>query len=1853
MMKSKMIVALAALFLMISQGMTAQTFQQLWKEAEKAQQQDLPQTERKVLQKIVAKAESEKAYGQLLKALLRDATVATQVSQDSLATAVEQMKQRERVADVPMKAVWQAVLAKVYERNSYLDDHAAEVVKSYREQAMKQPEVLAAVTVKDYEPFVVKGEDSHFYGDDLLSVIGYETQQYERLRDYYLTTQNRKAQLFATLKWLKNSGLSAKKVVAQLDEAIKTYGDLEECGEAAILRYRYKSQTGEEFPAHERIAMIDDALQRWGSWKRMAELRNERINLTARTFNAELESSLSCPNATQTVQLKNLRGINQLSMKVYRVKIDGDTQLNPNSTADYKKLKRLLTQLPEYTITRSYPPKKDYETFDDSLTIDGLPVGIYMLEFESNPNTNVARQLLFISDVRVLSQPQPNDRMRFVVVNATTGQPIAGASIRLSDYSHTKHVTLTTDKNGECLYNMERSNMEQAFVTTADDSFCPETNIYGRYYNHDGNRRVEQAWVYTDRAIYRPGQKVHAAALFYEVENGYEYQVLKDKQVTAMLLDANYKTVDEKTLTTDAFGMVSADFDLPTTGLTGRYTVGFDHHRRNISVEEYKRPTFEVVFPDFKEDYKSGDTLRVKATAKSYAGVPVEGARVSYRVERRQAWWWISYMHYWNGGWIGRMQNSEEMYAGETVTDEDGSFEVVMPMVLPEDENHPMFFNFVVTADVTDVAGETHHGELSLPLGNRKTALTVDMDDKQQREKMSPITFHLRNAAGNDIDSSLRWRVDNGKWQTAKTTASIALPSLKSGKHTLEAVCGEDTLQREFVVFSEADKRPAIETNDWFWLSAKQFPNDGTPVTLQVGSSAKNVHLIYTIAAGNRILESGAVDKSNELFNRKFTYDESYGDGIALSLAWMKEGEAYMHKVTIQRPLPEKKLRMTWQTFRDRLTPSQQEKWTLKIENPDGTPAKAQLVATLYDKSLDQISSHRWNYEPWLSLSIPSLGWRSQRGHQLYFSGFWKEPYEKQVALSFSRFDDNCIPSPWMRFVGRRNRGGLMYKTMGLAETANAPMMADAAEVESATLKEVSVQGAAEELKVYDSVETGLQGKISGLDLDKMELDVPLRENLQETAFFYPQLQTDSTGVVALKFTLPESLTTWRFMGQAHTTDMKYGLLEAEAVAKKDVMIQPNVPRFLRIGDKATISARIFNTSGRTLEGIVRLELLDAETNDVMLEERSTATLVENKTNAVTFHVDGSRLQSGVLLICRMTVATDGFSDGEQHYLPVLPDRERVTVTLPFVQTEPGTKTVDLSSLIPNPSSLTPHPSPLTPQLSIEYTNNPAWLVVQSLPSMATPNEKDAMSQATALYVNTLGRYLMEQYPQARGVFEQWKREQGSETSLMSALEKNLGLKDLVLNETPWVAEAEHESDQKKRLSDFFDKQLIDNRLESSLEKLTDLQNANGSWSWWKGMPGSFFMTVEITEMLVRLNQMTGKQSSTEVLLAKAMNYLDKEIVELVAEMKKEERKGHPQVFPSHRALQYLYLSTLDGRKPKSDVAEAQAYLKRLLKKEGRNLTIYDKAMACIVLNSGLFVKSLHEWSTYKEGVGRYYDSQRAAYSWCDYRIPTQVAVIEALHRVMPSDTTTIRQLQQWLLHEKRTTQWNTPVNSVNAVYAFLMPTGNDKRQPLFAGNRQATKLRVDGQTLDTSSATSGIGYVRTSISMMQTADGPALPKRLEAEKTSEGMSWGAVYAQFMQPTSEIADQGSELTIRREILNAKNAPLSTLKVGDRIRVRIIIEAQRDYDFVQVVDKRAACMEPVNQLSGYRNGAYCSPKDCATNYYFDLLPKGKRVIETEYYIDRAGTYETGTLTAGCAYAPEFRATAHSLKLEVKE
>lgn len=1819
-MKRNILSLLIALF--ATMQVAAQTYDNLWKQAEINAQKDQPKSEIAVMKKIIAKASAAKDYGQLLAAEIRQMTLWKEISADSLTPNVKRMEAEVlKVNDPALKAVRYAVLGKVYR------DMNEKKSQEFFKKALGQPELLARHTSAEYVPLTLKGVDGSSFNNDLLHLIGFEAdskEAYLQLYTYYNKVGNRGAACLCAYKLIEKyrqddvREVKKSKYLQTIDSLIQIYQDIPEAGELAVEHFRFMEGATDAKP-QDKLNYINYALSRWGEWSRMNELRNAQKRLTEPMFRVKDMPQVLRPGEKVWVQL-DVRNLQNLKISISRLNITADNDYNAQDEATYKMLLKKTTKLHQKDFSRDYYGRPDYETVKDSIEIGGnLPLGAYLMEVTSD-NTGIApqRELFYVSNLAVMIQQLPDDKHRYVVVNATDGQPVPGAKIMLYDrdydvktgkWKRLVHARLTTDENGEAYFKNVDGNV---LISTSNDKFTPAKDIYlsrTRYYEQKDDKIKHQ--LFTDRSIYRPGQTVHASAISYIVKKGLDASVPgKSMELNFILRDANGKQVAEQKATTDEYGTASVDFELPKEGQTGLYFISVNGTvTKYVRVEEYKRPTFEITFPKVNEKYNWGDTVVVKATAKTYSGVPVQGAKVEYQVTRRNQLWW------WGAGSAGQLVKTDSC-----VTREDGTFDVEIPLEaslsgkdeadMSEFMRIARFFNFEVSAIVTDISGESHEGVMSLPLGTKPTILTVNLPKRIETDSLKTVTFAYRNASGMPISSRLKYRIDKGEWKDAEanvpvsikeyaSSASSASSSLvwKSGVHQLEAICGQDTLQQKFTLFSMKDTHPVEPTTEWYYQTAKTFPRDGKPVYIQVGSSENGAHIVYSIIAGNKLLEKGAWELGDSIVTLPFTYKEEYASGIVLNYSFVKQGKCYTRMMSIARPLPEKKLNIAWKTFRNRLTPGQKEEWTLKITTPDGKPAKAQLMSVLYDKSLDQIAPHSWKMSLGFSQWLPSCYWTSNLWYYtMDLLGVYPTKYFDQKQLDVDKFDGKFFSYyAYMQAVElsklERSSGGTV-ESVRIQKDEVVREEAKGIWIRSSKMTRVGA-AAPSANKVFDVVEEMPQfAGGSGSDARQFLDKVQVRENMNETAFFYPALESDNNGNVAIRFTLPESVTTWKFMGLAHDKEMRNGLLVDEAVAQKTVMVQPNMPRFLREGDKSTIVVKLFNTSDKKVSGNTRMQILDPETNKVVWQKTQNYSIDAEGSATISFDVQG--LKEGVY-INKVVAAGNGYSDGEQHYLPVLSNRELVVNTLPITLHQKGEQSFDLSKLFLNKEGKQAKGAEEA-KVTIEYTNNPSWLMVKALPAISNPDEEDAISLMSAIYANTITNHV----------------------------QKHLSLENLTQESI---------------------------RLQNQVEKLKKLQNADGSFSWWKGMKGSRYMTTSVAEMMVRLNAIAGVQKSTARMLTSAIDYLSWQTAQEVREMKKQEEKKQ-KVNPSEQALHYLYILSMDGRKMKQNLEQDKAYLLDKMSKMTGDFSIYGKARAAVVLarnsqqnaayreKAGEYLQSVNEYAVYREEMGRYYDTRKALYSWRNYKIPTQVSVIEAMQMLKPNDKQTIEELQRWLLMSKRTQVWDTPVNTVDAVYAFMK--GNESNWSRKAEN---AVLKLDGKLLPMPQDSTTLGYVKT--------EKTGKASKLSIDKKSDYTSWGAVYAEFKQPISEIGSMESGIKVHRVIVPAESESKGNAQVGEKVKVTLIITADRDYDFVQITDKRAACLEPVNQLSGYQwsIGCYVSPRDHATNFYFDRLSKGKHIVEMEYYVDRKGDYQSGTCTAECTYSPEFGGRTETYELKV--
>ena len=1488
----------------------------------------------------------------------------------------------------------------------------------------------------------------------------------------------------------------------------------------------------------------------------------------------------------------------------------------------------------------SLKPTTDYLNIDTTLTIQAPQAGIYFLKAVPDGKKGVSDgTLMNVTALKTIYRPLPDGTLELVVVNAVSGQPVSEAEVTIyteKGGGYSPQQTYQADKQGTLKLDFLNSNKYWYNAHTAADNAMPILNLWKNDYYYKESKKKEVLQLFTDRSIYRPGQTVYVSGLAYEMEKD-STRVLADKKYTVSLYDANNNETGKVEVWTNGFGSFSGQFVLPSPCLTGYFSLRAADTSVSFKVEEYKRPTFDVTFEPVKVEYQVGDSIEVAGMAKTFAGAPVQNARVHYNISRSYAWFWR---------FMGR---GSARWEGEAMTDADGKFSVPVHFEIDSDrrESPLWYYTYNIQADVTDGAGETQQANLSLPLGSTSMVLNMDnLPDNWVKEKKLEIKLTAMNLSGEPVDTPVTYQVVEmekqkdgqekegrkvltGTVEANKSFIPEAIYALPSGNYRLK-LSAKDTQGREctasknFLLFSLNDKRPPFVITDWFYQDGLEF-DAASPATIYIGSSEKNVYLLYDVFAGNKRLESKRIQLSDSVISFRFPYKKEYGDGILVSMAFVKDGRLYSHNARIMKPAPEKKLQLKWTTFRDKLRPGQQEEWKLTVLYPDGRPAEAEMLATMYDASLDKIySAHKLDFGVDFHYVVPLTYWNTSYMRNAYLYVDFPLKRFRAVPLEYSEL---IIPSTGRMEAVVVGYGGSPRATLTGAlkirgrSAANAVMNQEAVTdmVLQEEMVETSVQEKAEMGSSEELAETG---------------DIQIRENFAETAFFYPQLRTNETGEVSISFVLPESLTRWKFMGLAHTRNVDYGKIEATATASKEFMLQPNMPRFVRVGDKANIAASLMNLSDKGVKGTVRMELFNPETEKVFYSQKQKFDMKGGETGHVNFAFEVS--DKYAVMACRMVADGDTFSDGEQRYIPVLTDKQWVTETVPLNVNGEGMHTFSLENLF-NKHSKTASEQRLT----VEFTAHPAWYAVQALPVVANPQNEDALSWATAYYAHSLAACIVKENPRIKQVFDSWKAQGGTKETFMSNLQKNQELKNILLAETPWLTEATNEAEQKQRIATLFDLNTMNSGLAVSVEKLRELQNGDGAWSWYKGMQGSRYVTTQVMEMLVRLNALTPQDADSRMqpMIQKGFEYLGKQAAEEYKSMKEAEKKGAVGIRPSEQVLRYLYICALDGKAPVDE--KVNRYFIDKLSGEGKELTIYGKALGAIILQQAgkvaeakLFMQSLMEYSVVTDEMGRYFDTPKARYSWFSYKIPTEVAAMEAIQRIT-KDTKAIDEMKRWLLKQKQTQTWETPIATADAVYV-LMATGTSD----LLANTGRVEITLGKEVIRTS-ADDAIGYIKKTMS------GDVMNiKKIRVDKEGAGMGWGAVYAQYLESMDQISGQGNGLSVSRQLYKGDEAlnESAPLKVGDKITVRLTVKADRDMDFVQIKDDRAACMEPLQAVSGFRwsngLGYYQATKDASTQFFIDQMRKGTYVIEYQVYVNRTGEYQAGIATVQSAYAPEF-------------
>lgn len=1880
-MKIRYLSLIVLLVMSVFAPMQAQTYDNLWKELEVLERKDLPKSVISEAMKIYDKAKAEQNVPQMMKAYLTAMQYRSLLTPDSLKVDMNGLEQwASQTGSMEDKAILYSIQGEM--------TMPADVKKGlgYLQASLKDKDRLLLIPVEKLRPMVRVGEASkRYFRDNLYNLLARRAIQImQQYRWQAAAKANQTNSLpadmtdmdqFVTYQFVPVSDCDLTAAVMQTYQSLLKAYDTETEREGWLLtgidalNYLYRNFSGNfsndvcqqelrkwihTYPAVktvpeaylalaqflqyqnnqvERLRIVREGIAGYPRYEGINQLKNIEKEILNASLSLEIATAYPGEQQSVKVNYKNLTGI---TLQLYKVNLPVTSAVLQNRTTHFESKYARLQREEHFSLK----PTTDYLNVDTTLTIQAPQAGIYFLKAVPDGKKGVSDgTLMNVTALKTIYRPLPDGTLELVVVDAVSGQPVSEAEVTIyteKGGGYSPQQTYQADKQGTLKLDFLNSNKYWYNAHTAADNAMPILNLWKNDYYYKESKRKEVLQLFTDRSIYRPGQTVYVSGLAYEMEKD-STRVLADKKYTVSLYDANNNETGKVEVRTNGFGSFSGQFVLPSPCLTGYFSLRAADTSVSFKVEEYKRPTFDVTFEPVKVEYQVGDSIEVVGMAKTFAGAPVQNARVHYNISRSYAWIWR---------FMGR---GSARWEGEAMTDADGKFSVPVHFEIDSDrrESPLWYYTYNIQADVTDGAGETQQANLSLPLGSTSMVLNMDnLPDNLVKEKKLEIKLTAMNLSGEPVDTPVTYQVVEmeeqkdgqekegrkvltGTVEANKSFVPEAIYALPSGNYRLK-LSAKDTQGREctasknFLLFSLNDKRPPFVITDWFYQDGLEF-DAASPATVYIGSSEKNVYLLYDVFAGNKRLESKRIELSDSVVSFRFPYKKEYGDGILVSMAFVKDGRLYSHNARIMKPAPEKKLQLKWTTFRDKLRPGQQEEWKLTVLYPDGSPAEAEMLATMYDASLDKIySAHKLDFGVDFHYVVPLTYWNTSYMRNAYLYVDFPLKRLRAVPLEYSEL---IIPSTGRMEAMVVGYGGSPRATLAGAlkirgrSAANAVMNQEA--VTDMVLQEEMVETSAQE-----KVEMGSSEELAETG------DIQIRENFAETAFFYPQLRTNEKGEVSISFVLPESLTRWTFMGLAHTRNVDYGKIEATATASKEFMLQPNMPRFVRVGDKANIAASLMNLSDKGVKGTVRMELFNPETEKVFYSQKQKFDVKGGETGHVNFTFEVS--DKYAVMACRMVADGDTFSDGEQRYIPVLTDKQWVTETVPLNVNGEGAHTFSLENLF-NKHSKTASEQRLT----VEFTAHPAWYVVQALPVVANPQNEDALSWATAYYAHSLAAFIVKENPRIKQVFDSWKAQGGTKETFMSNLQKNQELKNILLAETPWLTEATNEAEQKQRIATLFDLNTMNSQLAVSVEKLGELQNADGAWSWYKGMQGSRYVTTQVMEMLVRLNALTHQDADSRMqpMIQKGFEYLGKQAAEEYKSMKEAEKKGAVGLRPSEQVLRYLYICALDGKAPVDE--KVNRYFIDKLSGEGKELTIYGKALGAIILQQAgkvaearLFMQSLMEYSVVTDEMGRYFDTPKARYSWFSYKIPTEVAAMEAIQRIT-KDTKAIDEMKRWLLKQKQTQTWETPIATADAVYALMATGASD-----LLANTGGVEITLGKEVIRTP-ADNAIGYIKKTVS------GDVMNiKKVSVDKEGTGMGWGAVYAQYLESMDQIGEQGNGLSVSRQLYKGDEAlnESAPLKVGDRITVRLTVKADRDMDFVQIKDDRAACMEPLQAVSGFRwgngLGYYQATKDASTQFFIDQMRKGTYVIEYQVYVNRTGEYQAGIATVQSAYAPEF-------------
>jgi uncharacterized protein YfaS (alpha-2-macroglobulin family) len=1718
--------------------------------------------------------------------------------------------------------------------------------------------------------------------------------------------------------------------------------------------------------------ICDEAIKRFPDSDGADMCYNLQQQIVMKSVSADIEK-VNVPDLSfrALVTYKNFSQLYWRVLKVDRSDVRAERKKwwnNYNVDREEKFLEHFLPKTPVKSGSLELPGDGDYQSHSAEIKLDGLTPGDYMILFSFNPefqlsSNNMTYTFTTVSNLSYIHRNRDDGSTDFYILNRTSGESVPGARVqvyfnvynsRSNQYETIKGDIYTADNNGfinipyqykkytDSYYNSFNVDITQGndFLSSLDiDTYAYYYGGQFAQYQQGKPGQSTQTIFFLDRAIYRPGQTLYFKGLVYSTD-GKNPQIVTKHTYTITFYDVNYQVVSQQKVTTNDYGTFSGTFTTPANGLMGQMSLVINDYNGSttyFSVEEYKRPKFEVKLDPVKGSFRLGEEIKTTGKATAYSGANIDGADVKYRVVRRARfpyWWWC---------WYGYYPNSPEMEItnGVTQTDAEGKFEVNFTAIPDEsvNRNTDPTFTYTVYADVTDINGETHSSESSVNIGYKALQVGVDIgdldlnDDKILHKKFSIGTTNqageFEPAAGNitiwklkspqkayrkrmwerpdkytlteeefrknfphdmyaDENNFYKWAKEKEYYNQHFNTAEakdFEIRNLKSwdqGKYCLEITCkdkyGQDVKEVAYYdVYDPNSSHLSYPAVDLF-KALKVTCEPGEEAVLQMGSS-ESITALYEVEQDGKILQSQRVLFSNEQKTFSIPINESYRGNIAVHYIFVKDSRLYAENTIITVPYSNKQLDITFESFRDKLQPGEQEQWKIKITGHKAEQVMAEMVASLYDASLDAFRANSW-YASFYNPVYSRLAWNSANGFvpeqfRSFDRGWNSNDSRYYNTPSFDQL--NWFGFNFYDFYRYGYRDDVLYEATMDGASGRTRMMKSAS-----FAAPVMAEESAEMTKAADSSEKDEDKKKSeafpppppgGKEELKVDMgDVKIRTNFNETAFFYPHLETNENGEIIISFTVPEALTRWKMLGFAHTKELQSGSIVNELVTQKDLMVVPNQPRFFRENDKMIFSAKITSLADKDLDGTARLEFFDA------LTMKSIDALMKNSDIQKSFTVKAKQSTSlewsieipeGVQAISyRIAAKAGNFSDGEEMAIPVVTNSMLVTETLPLPIWGKQTKTFKLDKLVNNTSSTLRNQ-----RFTLEFTSNPAWYAVQALPYMMEYPYECTEQTFSRFYANSIAAHIANSNPKIKRVFDTWKNIQPD--ALLSNLEKNQELKSALLEETPWVLNAKDESQRKRNVALLFDLNRMANEQEKALKKIMEAQTGNGGFTWFPGFPDDRYITQHIVAGLGHLDVMGVKSvredSRVWQMVQNAIGYMDRKMQDHYEELKALAKRGIINLDDNN--LDYVEIHYLYTRSYFKDIDipdrcnEGFNYFLGQAKKYWLQNSIYMQGMMVLALdrfgnhNMALdIVKSLSERALHSEEMGMYWKME-TGYYWYQAPIETQALMVEVYDEVA-GDKKAVEELKGWLLKQKQVQDWKTTKATSEACYALLR-RGTDLLASDTLVEVTVGKEKIDPLKRPDIKVEAGTGYFKTAWT---TSEITSEMGNITVSKKDDGIAWGAVYWQYFEQLDKITPAETPLKLKKQLFlqqNTDHGPVitpvtekTTLHVGDLIKVRIELRVDRTMEYIHLKDMRAAAFEPVETLSTYKyqDGLYYyqSPRDLATNFFIGWLPKGTYVFEYPLRVSQKGDFSNGITTIQCMYAPEFSSHSEGIRVKVE-